>query len=159
MKSSERTRFQTRHVLMIVLGVLCGLLLGMIVYMLAKYLLDQMFPFPPGLYMMHGDEKSELMKSVLGQLFLGIPLTWALGTVAGSYCAMRLGRIGPLTGWITGVLLIAYYGLDLQNQPHNIALFVLCPIVVGVAAWAGGWLGQSGLHAMIGTGALDDGRQ
>lgn len=152
MKPSNLNRFQdwlsewddakTRQVLVIVLGVLCGLLLGMLVYTLAKYVLDQMFPFPPGLYMVHGEEKSELMKTVVLQLFIVIPLTWAVGTLAGGYCATRMGRAGQFPAWITGILLIAYYWIDLLSLPNDATLFIICPIAVGLCAWAGGWLGM-----------------
>jgi len=152
MKRSTLTRFQnwlgewddakTRQVLVVVLGILCGILLGMVVYTVAKYVLDQMFPFPPGLYMVRGEEKNELMQSVLIQLFLVIPLTWAIGTLAGGYFATRMSRLGQFPAWITGILLIAYYWIDLLSLPNDTALFVLCPLVVGLCAWGGGWLGM-----------------
>lgn len=152
MKSSALSRFQdwlsewsdakTRQVLVVVLGVLCGLLLGMVVYAAAKYALDQMFPFPPGLYMAHGDEKAALMKTVAVQLFIVIPLTWAVGALAGGYCAARMGRAGQFPAWIAGILLVAYDWIDLLSLPNDAALFVLCPVVVGLCAFAGGWLGM-----------------
>jgi hypothetical protein len=152
MKRSALTRFQdwldewndgkTRQLLVVVLGILCGILAGMLVYAIAKYVLDQMFPFPPGLYMVHGAEKAELMKTVLIQLFIVIPLTWAVGTLAGGYCAARMSRLGQFPAWITGILLIAYYWIDLLSLPNDTALFVLCPVVVGLCAWGGGWLGM-----------------
>ncbi|MDI7774272.1 hypothetical protein [Asticcacaulis sp. EMRT-3] len=152
MKPSSFSRFQdwlsawddakTRQVLVVVLAVLSGLLLGMLVYTITKYVLDQMFPFPPGLYMMQGAQKAELMKTVALQVFLVIPITWMVGTLVGGYCATRMGKVGQFPAWITGILLIAYFWIDLLSLPNDMALFVLCPILVVICAVAGGWLGM-----------------
>jgi len=151
-KSSFLDRFQdwlrewddgkTRQVLVVVLAVLSGLLLGMLLYTIAKYVLDQLFPFPPGLYMTDGEQRDELMKTVAVQVFVIIPLTWVVGTLVGSYVATIMGKIGQFPGWISGILLTAYFWIDLLQLPNNLTLFVLCPLLVGACAVAGGYLGM-----------------
>ncbi len=133
---------KTRQVLIVLLGVLAGLLLGMLVYTIAKYALDQMFPFPPGLYMIQGAEKEALLKTVAVQVFVSIPLTWAIGAFVGGYCAARMGNIGQFPAWISGILLTAYFWLDMLQMPSNTVLYVLCPVLVGVFSVFGGRLGM-----------------
>ncbi|MGZ3297955.1 MAG: hypothetical protein ACXU8O_02975 [Asticcacaulis sp.] len=152
MKASFISRFQewlsewdegkTRQVLVVVLAVLLGLLLGMIVYTISKYLLGQMFPFPPGLYFDEAEEKRQLMKTVAAQVFILIPVMWAIGTLVGAYCAARVAKLGQFPAWITGVLLTAYFWIDLPSLPNTLMLYVLCPIIVGLCCYASGWLGM-----------------
>ncbi len=151
-KSSFTSRFQdwlsewdetkTRQVLIVVLATLLGLLLGMIVYSISKYLLGQMFPFPPGLYFDEADEKRELMKTVAAQVFILIPTMWGIGTLIGTYCAARVAKLGQFPAWIAGIMLTAYFWIDLASLPNTLTLYILCPIVVGLCAYAGGWLGM-----------------
>ncbi|HTM83122.1 hypothetical protein [Asticcacaulis sp.] len=139
---SEWDDGKTRQVLVVVLVVLSGLLLGMLVYTIAKYVLDQLFPFPPGIYMVDAEQKAELMKTVAGQVFLVIPLTWAVGALVGGYFATFLGKVGQFPAWLTGILLTTYFWIDLLHLPNTTTLFILCPIIVGVCAFASGWLGM-----------------
>ncbi|MDV6329693.1 hypothetical protein [Asticcacaulis sp. 201] len=139
---SEWDDAKTRQVLVVTLVVLSGLLLGMLVYTIAKYVLDQLFPFPPGLYMVEAAERAELMKTVSGQVFIIIPVTWAVGALGGGYFATVMGKIGQFPAWITGILLTAYFWIDLLHLPSTTTLFVACPLIVGICAFAGGWLGM-----------------
>ena len=139
---SEWNDAKTRQTLVVVLVVLSGLLLGMLVYTIAKYVLDQLFPFPPGIYMVDAEQKAELMKTVAGQVFIVIPLTWAVGAFVGGYFATWLGKAGQFPAWLTGILLTAYYWIDLLHLPNTLTLFILCPIIVGVCAFTSGWLGM-----------------
>jgi len=139
---SEWSEVKTRQVLIVVLAVMLGLLLGMIVYTISKYLLGQMFPFPPGLYYDEGEEKRELMKTVAAQVFILIPVMWAIGTVVGGYCAARVAKMGQFPAWIAGVLLTAYFWIDLPSLPNTLTLYILCPIIVGLASYGAGWLGM-----------------
>jgi MFS family permease len=152
MAKSSLTRFQnwisewddskTRQLLMVVLVVLSGLLAGMLVYTIAKYVLDQLFPFPPGLYMVDAEQKAELMKTVASQVFIIIPVTWAVGALIGGYLATAMGKVGQFPAWLTGILLTAYFWIDLLHLPYTTTLFILCPVIVGLCAIASGWLGM-----------------
>ena len=53
---------------------------------------------------------------------------------------MRVAGSGQFPAWLTGILLTAYYWIDLLQLPNTIMLFVLCPILVGLCAWGAGWL-------------------
>ncbi len=139
---SEWDEAKTRQVLVVVLAVLSGLLIGMLVYTIAKYVLDQMFPFPPGIYMVEAEQKAELMKTVASQVFIIIPLTWVVGTLVGGYVSVVMGKIGQFPAWIAGILLTAYFWIDLLHLPNNTTLFLLCPVLTGICAFAGGWLGM-----------------
>ncbi|MFT4075305.1 MAG: hypothetical protein QM647_07200 [Asticcacaulis sp.] len=139
---SEWDDGKTRQLLMVVLVVLSGLLLGMLVYTIAKYVLDQFFPFPPGLYMVDAEQKAELMKTVAGQVFIIIPITWAVGALIGGYFATLMGKVGQFPAWLTGILLTAYFWIDLLHLPYTTTLFILCPVIVGLCAAASGWLGM-----------------
>ncbi|CAL4867989.1 hypothetical protein MMA231_02262 [Asticcacaulis sp. MM231] len=139
---SEWDDTKTRQVLVVVLAVLSGLLIGMLVYTIAKYVLDQMFPFPPGIYMVDAEQKAELMKTVASQVFIIIPLTWVVGTLVGGYFSVVMGKIGQFPAWIAGILLTAYFWIDLLHLPNNMTLFLLCPVLTGICAFAGGWLGM-----------------
>ncbi len=136
---SEWNDAKTRQVLVVVLAVLSGLLIGMLVYTIAKYVLDQLFPFPPGIYLSTGEEKAELMKSVAAQIFVVIPVTWAIGTFAGGFLSVNVGKSGQFPAWITGILLTAYFWIDLLSLPSNTTLFIMCPVVTGLCAYAAGW--------------------
>jgi hypothetical protein len=151
-KSTFFSRFQdwlndwheakTRQVLIVVLAVLLGVLLGMIVYTISKYFLGQMFPFPPGLYFDEGEEKRELMKTVAAQVFILIPVMWAIGTVIGGYCAVRVAKMGQFPAWIVGILLTAYFWIDMGSLPSTLTLYILCPVIAAIACYAAGWLGM-----------------
>ncbi len=52
----------------------------------------------------------------------------------------RIGERNP--GWIAGILLTAYFWIDLLQLPNNMTLFILCPVLVGLTAAAGGYLGM-----------------
>lgn len=139
---SEWDEAKTRQVLVVVLAVLSGLLIGMLVYTIAKYVLDQMFPFPPGIYMVEAEQKAELMKTVASQVFIIIPLTWVVGTLVGGYVSVVMGKIGQFPAWIAGILLTAYFWIDLLHLPNTMTLFLLCPVLTGICAFGGGWLGM-----------------
>ena len=139
---SEWNDAKTRQTLAVVLVVLIGLLIGMVFYTIAKYVMDQLFPFPPGLYLVEAEQKAELMKTVAAQVFIIIPTTWAVGTLVGGYFATLFGKVGQFPSWLTGILLTAYFWIDLLHLPNNMTLFILCPILTGVFAWAGGWFGM-----------------
>lgn len=134
---------KTRQVITTVLAVLCGLLFGLVVYTISKYVLNQVFSFPPGLYYMKDEAQREaLLNTVAGQVFIVIPITWAVGCFAGGYIAVRMAKLGQFPSWITGILLTAYYLIDLISIPHNTLLFLLCPVLVGLCAWGAGWVGM-----------------
>lgn len=135
----EWSEAKTRQVLIVVLAVLLGLLLGMIVYTISKYLIAPSFP---GLYFDAPQERQELMKTVGLQVFVLVPAMWGIGTLIGGYCAVRVAKMGQFTAWIVGILLTAYFWIDLPSLPNTLTLYILCPIVVGLASYAAGWLGM-----------------
>jgi len=148
-KSTFFSRFQdwlndwheakTRQVLIVVLAVLLGVLLGMIIYTLFKGFIA---PNYPGLYFDAQPEREELMKTVAPQVFLAEAAMWALGTLIGGYSAVRVAKMGQFPAWIVGVLLTAYFWIDMASLPSTLALFILCPIIVGLASYGAGWLGM-----------------
>ena len=69
-------------------------------------------------------------------------MSWIFGTLAGAYCAVRWAKIGQFPAWLTGVLLAAFFLIDLVVQPNTLLIFLICPVLVALCAWGGGWLGM-----------------
>jgi hypothetical protein len=140
---NEWNELKTRQVLVVVLAVLMGLLAGMVVYTISKAIINDVWSYPPGLYGLADEEQRQaLLKTVAMQVYVCTALAWVVGTLGGCYCATRVAKMGRFPAWIAGVLLTAYYWIDLLFQPHNLPQFLLCPILVGICAYGGGWLGM-----------------
>lgn len=149
MQSTFMSRFQdwlgewndgkTRQLLVVLLAVLLGLLIGMVTYTIAKAVFYAIAPRYPDIDF---SAQSELLKSDPIGSFWVIAVSWAFGTTAGAYCAVRWAKIGQFPGWIAGVLLAAFYLIDLFVQPNTLLIFLVCPVIVGLCAWGGGWLGM-----------------
>jgi hypothetical protein len=140
---NEWNELKTRQVLVVVLAVLMGLLAGMVVYTISKAIINDIWPLSPGLYGF-GDaaQQENQFNQSLMQVYLCTAASWIVGTVGGGYCATRVAKMGRFPAWITGVLLTAYYWIDMLFQPHNLPQFILCPFLVGLCAYGGGWLGM-----------------
>ncbi|HVZ30050.1 MAG TPA: hypothetical protein VG839_06620 [Asticcacaulis sp.] len=140
---NEWSELKTRQVLVVVLAVLMGLLAGMVVYTISKAIINDVWSYPPGLYGFgtEADQKEQLNNSLM-QIYICTAAAWIVGTLGGSYCATRVAKMGRFPAWIAGVLLTAYYWIDLLFQPHNLPQFLLCPVLVGICAYGGGWLGM-----------------
>jgi len=139
---SEWSEGKTRISLVLVLAVLMGLLLGMVGYTVIKAVFYDLFPRPPLIDYHDSAQAAELLKTDPVGAYWVIAVSWILGTVAGAYVAARVARMGQFPGWLAGVLLGAFYLCDLFFQPNTLLIFVLCPILVGVAAWGGSRLGM-----------------
>lgn len=152
MKSSFFGRFQdwlsewdetkTRQVLVVILAVLCGLLLGMVIDTFAHWLGDYMFPPPPVLDMADKDQLRELYKTMAPEAFGIKIISWALGTLAGGYCAVRMAKLGQFPAWIVGILLFAGYLIGMISLPNPLWVLILCPVLVAICAYGAGWLGM-----------------
>lgn len=152
MKSSFFGRFQdwlsewdetkTRQVLVVILAVLCGLLLGMVVDTIFHAIGDYMFPPPPVLDMADKDQLRELLKTMPMEAYFIKIISWALGTLAGGYCAVRMAKLGQFPAWIVGILLFAGYLIGMISLPNPLWVLILCPVLVAVCAYGAGWLGM-----------------
>ncbi len=151
-KSSFTSRFQdwlndwsdikTRQTLVVVLAVLLGLLIGVVSYTIIKQVFYDIFPRAPLIDYRDPTQATELLKTDPVGSYWVIAISWMLGTIAGTYCTTRVAKLGQFPAWIAGVLLAAFYLLDLFFQPHTVLIFILCPVLVGAAAYGGGWLGM-----------------
>jgi len=139
---SDWSEGKTRISLVLVLAVLMGLLLGMVGYTIIKQIFYDLFPRPPIIDYHDPVQAAELLKTDPVGAYWVIAVSWILGTVGGAYVAARVARMGQFPGWIAGVMLAAFYLCDLFFQPNTLLIFILCPILVGAAAWGGGWLGM-----------------
>ena len=138
---SEWNDAKTRQLLVVVLAVLLGVLIGMSIYLLSKWLANEFWSYPPGLYLSGPDAHDRLLKDSALQIFICTTVSWAVGTLAGGYVSVRLAKLGQFPAWIAGVILASCYWIDLLFQPHTLLQFVLCPFIVAACAWGGGWLG------------------
>ncbi|WP_443750676.1 hypothetical protein [Asticcacaulis solisilvae] len=139
---SDWSEGKTRISLVLVLAVLMGLLLGMVGYTIIKQIFYDLFPRPPIIDYHDPVQAAELLKTDPVGAYWVIAVSWFLGTIAGAYVAARVAKMGQFAGWLAGVLLAAFYLCDLFFQPNTLLIFVLCPVLVGLAAWAGSWLGM-----------------
>ena len=152
MKSSFFGRFQdwlsewdddkTRQVLIVLLAVLIGLLIGLLFDTIAHAIGDYMFPPPPTLNMADKEELRQLYKANPEDAFGIKTLAWAFGTLAGSYTAVRIAKLGQFPAWIVGILLFASYLIGLVSLPTPTWVLIMCPILVAVCAYGAGWLGM-----------------
>ncbi len=132
---------RTRNSLIILLAVLAGLLIGLIVYTVGKLLLYDLFPRPPAIDYRDGEEAAKLLNTEPVTSYWVVVISWLLATLGGAYCATRVAKFGQFPGWLAGILLGAFYLVDLLFQPHTLLIFLICPIFVGIAAYGGGWAG------------------
>lgn len=140
---NEWNELKTRQVLMAVLAVLMGLLAGMVVYTISVSIMNSFWSYPPGVYIGDAAQQEEQFNQSSLQIYLCTAASWAVGTLGGCYCATRVAKMGQFPAWITGILLTAYYWINLLFQPHGgLVEFMLCPVLVGICAYAGGWLGM-----------------
>lgn len=152
MQSTFMSRFQdwlgewndmkTRQVLVVLLAVLMGLLIGMVTYTVAKAVFYDLFPRAPLIDFHDSEQATALLKTDPVGAYWVIAVSWFFGTLAGAYCAVRWAKIGQFPAWITGILLAAFYLIDLFVQPNTLLIFLACPVLVALCAWAGGWLGM-----------------
>ncbi len=133
---------KTRISLVLVLAVLMGLLLGMVGYTVIKAVFYDLFPRPPIIDYHDPAQAAELLKTDPVGAYWVIAVSWILGTIGGAYVAARVAKMGQFPGWIAGVLLAAFFLCDLFFQPNTLLIFALCPVLTGLAAWGGGWLGM-----------------
>lgn len=150
--SSFMSRFQdwlgdwsegkTRSALIVVLAVLVGLLAALLLYTIMKVVIYDVFPRPPSIDYSDKIEAKKLLDTDPVGAYWVLAISWLFSTVVGSYCTARLAKMGQFTAWIAGIVMGAFYLCDLFFQPHTPLIFVVCPILVGLAAWGGGWLGM-----------------
>jgi len=133
---------KTRQTLVVVLAVLCGLLLGMVLDTVLHRVGDFMFPPPPVLDFADKDQLRELLKTMPVEGYLIRAISWALGTLGGGYCAVRMAKAGQFPAWIVGILLYAGYLIGMISLPNPLWVWLLCPVLVGVCAWGAGWIGM-----------------
>ncbi len=139
---SEWDETKTRQVLVVLLAVLCGLLLGMFIDTVMHALGDYLFPPPPVLNMADKEQLAELYKTMAPEAFSIKIISWAVGTLAGGYTAVRMAKKGQFPAWIVGILLFAGYLIALIGLPNPMWLLILCPLLVAVCACGAGWLGM-----------------
>ena len=152
MKSSFFDRFQdwlsewddikTRQVLVVLLAVLCGTLLALVTYIIIKGAILEFYPRPPRIDYSDPVEASKLMATDPVGAYWAMVVSWILGALMGGYTSARVAKFGQAPAWINGVVLLAFYLLDLFAQPHTPLGFVVCTIIVIVCSYAGGWLGS-----------------
>lgn len=140
---SEWNDGKTRQVLVVLLAVLLGLLIGMVTYTVAKAVFYDLFPRAPLIDYHDTEQARELLKTDPVGSYWVLAISWVFGTLAGAYCSVRWAKIGQFPAWIVGVLLSAFYLIDLFVQPNTLLVFLVCPALVGLCAWGGGWLGMS----------------
>ncbi len=133
---------KTRQVLVVVLAVLLGVLIGMVLDTALRSIGDYIFPPPPILDMADKDQLRELYKTMPMEAYFIKMVSWAFGTLGGGYCAVRIAKLGQFPAWIVGILLFAGYTIGMLGLPNPLWVTILCPVLVGVSAWAGGWLGM-----------------
>lgn len=139
---SEWDETKTRQVLVVVLAVLVGLLVGLIIDTAMRLLGDFMFPPPPVLNMADKEQLKELYTTMAGEAFAIKILSWALGTLAGGYTAVRVAKMGQFPAWIVGILLYAGYLIGLLSLPVPLWVIIVCPLLVAACAYGAGWLGM-----------------
>ena len=141
---NEWSDAKTRQVLIVVLAVLLGLLLGMVVDTIMRNVGNYIFPPPPILDMADPEQLRELYKTMPVEAYIIKIFSWAIGTLAGGYCAVRVSKMGQFPAWMVGILLFAGYLIGLQPWalPNPLWVLLLCPVLVGACAWGGGWLGM-----------------
>lgn len=139
---SEWDDAKTRQILVVLLAVLCGLLVGMVIDTAMHWLGDYMFPPPPVLNMADKEQLVELYKTMAPEAFSIKIISWAIGTLAGGYCAVRMAKMGQFPAWIVGILLFAGYLIAMVGLPNPIWVLILCPVLVAVCAYGAGWLGM-----------------
>jgi len=152
MKSSFFGRFQdwlsewdddkTRQVLMVMLAVLCGTLLALVTYIIIKGAILDFFPRPPKIDYTDPVQASKLMATDPVGAYWAMVVSWILGALLGGYTSARIAKFGQAPAWINGVVLLAFYVLDLLGQPHTLLGFFVCTIIVIACSYAGGWLGS-----------------
>ena len=136
---AEWNQGKTRQLLVVLLAVLLGLLIGMVTYTIAKSVFYSIAPRYPNIdFSAHSD----LLKSDPIGSYWVIAVSWIFGTLAGAYCAVRWAKIGQFPAWLAGVLLAAFFLIDLVVQPNTLLIFLICPVLVALCAWGGGWLGM-----------------
>ena len=152
MKSSFFGRFQdwlsewdetkTRQVLIVLLAVLCGTLLALISYIIIKAIILDFFPRPPTIDYSDPVQAGKLIATDPVGAYWAMIVSWILGALIGAYASTRIAKFGQAPAWINGVVLLAFYLLDLFGQPHTLLGFFICTLIVGVFSYAGGWLGS-----------------
>ena len=139
---SEWDETKTRQVLVVLLAVLVGLLVGLVIDTFTRVVGDFFFSQPLPLDMASKDKLPELY-SRFGLEAFGIKiLSWAVGTLSGGYCSVRMAKMGQFPAWIVGILLFAGYLIGLLAVPSPIWVRILCPLLVAACAYGAGWLGM-----------------
>lgn len=139
---SEWNELKTRQVLVVVLAVLMGLLIGMVTYTVIKAVFYDLFPRAPLIDFHDSEQAAALLKTDPVGSYWVIAISWAFGTLAAAYCAVRVAKMGQFPAWIAGVLLAAFYLIDLFFQPNTLLIFLLSPVIVAGCAYGGGLLGM-----------------
>jgi hypothetical protein len=136
---AEWNQGKTRQLLVVLLAVLLGLLIGMVTYTIAKSVLYMIAPpYPTTDY----SENPVLLETDPFGSYWVIVVSWTFGTLAGAYCAVRWAKVGQFPAWLAGVLLTAFFLIDLIARPNTMLIFLICPALVALCAWGGGWLGM-----------------
>jgi len=139
---SEWNELKTRQVLVVVLAVLMGLLIGMVTYTVIKAVFYDLFPRAPLIDFNDSAQAAALLKTDPVGSYWVIAVSWAFGTFAGAYFAVRIAKMGQFPAWIAGILLAAFYLIDLFFQPNTLLIFLLTPVIVAGCAYGGGLLGM-----------------
>ncbi len=139
---SEWNDAKTRQVLIVVLAVLLGVFVGMLVDTALTSIGNYAFPPPPILDIADKDQLRDLLKTMPVEAYLVKIVSWVVGTLGGGYLAVRVAKMGQFPAWIVGILLFAGYLIGMLNWPNPLWVMILCPILVAVCAWLGGWLGM-----------------
>jgi hypothetical protein len=142
---SEWDDDKTRHLLMVVLGVLVGLLIGLMVDAIAHRALPYLFNDNLNASIATDDllaqhYKTDPFYNIRGNLWVAI--SWMFGSLAGGYVSVRMTKIGEFVAWFTGILLVSSYFIGMLDGPYPVWMWVICPLIVGAAAFGAGRLGD-----------------
>ena len=127
----------------IIAAVLAGMLVAMGVITGIEWINSMLYPIPPGL----DPHNPAHVKVFAAQLpltaFLVILCGWALGTLAGSFVATRVGpdrRIGP--GIVIGAILLSSSVAIMRMIPHPSFMWVGAFVIFPLCTYLGVMLGR-----------------
>jgi hypothetical protein len=123
-------------------GVIAGLAIAWLLVLGAEALVHVLYPPPAGANMQDMETMKRFVATLPVAAMLMVLLGWAVGTLAGTYAATRIGW-SPVPGWVVGALLFAGGIANASMIPQPAWLTAASLVVFVVMTWLGTRLGRA----------------
>jgi uncharacterized protein YneF (UPF0154 family) len=138
-----------RATLSVTLAILTGLLLGMVIDTIFRQIGNYVFPPPPTFDMASHEDIKALLDTIPAEVYVIKLVAWTLGTFGGAYLAVRMAKVGLFPAWITAILLVAGYMIQMTLVPHPMWVVFVASGLSVAAAIGGAFLAQYVTHQQL----------